>query len=240
MKKENRISSILLIIAMAVISILITGCWHTGQLISETMDIDLNEALEVNATIVIYKGNLEIKGISQSALLTSNFSYNLERWFPRISYMVENGIGNLKITQDNEKSNTTQLVNNWLLLFNSMVPLSLDIIMGSAESHLNLNSINLTDLKAAIGTGDTVIDLTGDYHNYINIYLLGGIGHTTLNLSRGVKTGILIEGTLNRIKCDKDFHRINNYYFNSTSVFEEKKINITIFSGIGIIEINLI
>ena len=240
MKKENRISSILLIIAMAVISILITGCWHTGQLISETIDIDLNEALKVNATIVIYKGNLEIKGISQSALLTSNFSYNLERWFPWISYMVENGIGNLKITQDNEKSNTTQLVNNWLLLFNSMVPLSLDIIMGNAESHLNLSSINLTGLKAAIGAGDTVIDLTGDYHNYINIYLLGGIGHTTLNLSRGVKTGILIEGTLNRIKCDKDFHRINNYYFNSASVFEEKKINITIFSGIGIIEINLI
>ena len=218
----------------------LAGCWNTGELMEEMPVISLEDAQEVQATIIIYQGDLTISGKNQSPLLISSFSYNLTRWAPQVTYSVENGEGSLKIVQkENEKGLFNPLINDWSLVFNQAVPLDLDMVMGSGEYHLDLSNIHLINLKAALGTGETFIDLTGDYPDSVSAYLAGGIGHTTISLPEDIGIRLLIQGGLNRIQCD-GFSRIGNFYYNSAYDFAERKIYITLFSGLGMIDINLI
>ncbi len=218
------------------------GCWDTGELIEEMPVIHLGEANKVHSTIVLYKGDLQISGGSQSALLVSDLSYNLTKWAPKITYTEENSEGFLKIIQkenEKEKGLFDPIVNKWSLVFNKTIPLDMEIIMGSGDNKLDLSNIRLTNLKVAIGTGDTILDLTGNYQENINVYLAGGVGHTTIFFPKDIGIRLLIKGVLNRINCH-NFSQIGNFYYNSAFDFSENKIYVTILSGLGMIDINLI
>jgi len=237
-KKNAKLSLFILLISFLVFAL--TGCWNTGEHTEETVNVELGEAEKVNATIVIYKGDLYISGGNQQLLLISDFDYNLNQWAPQVTYSTENNEGKLKIMQkEKEKGLFNSVENKWSLIFNQTVPLELDIVMGSGDNHLDLSSINLIDLKAAIGTGDTILDLTGNYQENISVYLAGGIGHTTILFPEDIGIRLLIKGVLNRINCH-GFSQIGNFYYNSAFDFSERKIYITLFSGLGTIDINLI
>lgn len=239
--RNKIISSIFLIVFLILIVLSLTACWDTGKLIEETIVVDLKFADRVAVTATIYKGDISISGENQTPLLISNFSYNLTQWTPKVTYTVDDGgEGHLKIVQkENTKGLFNPLVNDWLLLFNEAVPIKLDIMMGSGQNQLDLSSINLINLKIVIGNGDTTIDLTGDYQENVDIYLVGGIGHTVINLPKEVGVRLMIQGGLNRIRCD-GFNQIGNFYYNSVFNFFERKIFINLISGLGIIDINLL
>ena len=237
-KKNAKIPLFILLIFFLVFAL--AGCWSTGEHTEETVTIELEEAEKVNAMIVIYKGDLYISGGNQQLLLISDFDYNLNQWAPKVTYSTEDKEGKLKIMQkEKEKGLFDSVENKWSLIFNQTVPLELDIVMGNGEYHLDLSSIHLIDLKAAIGTGDTALDLTGNYQDNIQVYLVGGVGNTTVNFPEDIGVRLWIKDGLNRINCD-GFSRFGNFYFNSAFDFSERKIYITLFSGLGTIDINLI
>jgi len=240
-KRSIVINYFLLIIVILLIFSL-CGCWQTGELIEESFIVDLEEAEEVNAKIIIYQGSLHIVGKKQSPLLIANLSFNLSEWAPVINYQVENGDGDLKITQKENKEARglfNPMVNDWFLLFNRSVPLNFDIIMGNGENELDLSNINLNKLTAVLGTGDTNIDLTGNYSGNINVHLVGGVGKTTLLLPKEVGVRLLIDGGINHISCD-GFNQIGNFYYNSAFGFTKRNIFISIFSVLEKIKIDLI
>lgn len=240
--KKNIVIKFCLLITVILLMFFLCGCWQTGELIEETAIVDSEEAEEVNAKIIIYKGNLHIAGEKQSTLLVANLSYNLSEWAPVINYQVANGNGDLKIIQKENKEVSrlfNPMVNDWFLLFNRSIPINLDIIMGKGENELDLSNIYLNELTAALGTGDTKIDLTGNYSSNINVHLVGGIGQATLLLPKEVGVRILIDGGINHISCD-GFNQIGNLYYNSAFDFSKRKIFISIFSVLGKIKIDLI
>lgn len=228
------------IVLLAFSFFLLSGCLSTGEHIEESYTVELQEAQKVTATVAIYNGDLHISGYNQPSLLISEFYYNLKHLIPEISYLVQDGEGKLKVIQkEKQKGLFNQVENKWSLIFNQAVPIELDIAIGSGENNLDLSSINLTDLKIAIGTGESSIDLTGNYSNNIQVYLVGGIGRTSIKVPDDIGIRLLIEGGLNRISCN-GFKRIGNFYYNSTFDFSERKIFITLISGLGMIEVNLI
>ena len=219
---------------------LFSGCFSTTEYTEEVYTIELDDVQKASATIAIYNGDLSISGKSQQALLISEFHYNLKYLFPEITYVVQDGEGKLKIIQkENKKAFFDKIENKWSLIFNREVPIELDIAMGSGDNQLDLSAINLTELKIAIGAGESFIDLTGNYERDIHIYLVGGIGRTSINLPNDAGIRLLINGVLNHVSCD-GFKRIGNFYYNSAFDFSERKFFITIISGLGIIDINLI
>jgi hypothetical protein len=237
--KNKAVTTFLFIFIIFFLVFFLFGCWNTGDFIEETVTVDLEEAHKVDATIIIYQGDLRISGGNQPSLLISDFAYNLKQWAPEVTYAVENREGILKVIQkENEKGLFNSLINHWTLAFNPDIPLDLDIAIGNGENQLDLSAINLSNLKMAMGSGDAIIDLTGDYQENIAVYLAGGIGHTIINLPEDVGVRLLIKGVFNRIKCD-GFNHIGNFYFNSAFNFSERKIYITLISGLGMIDINL-
>ena len=239
----NKIRYVLLLGILAILVVFsLSGCWNTGELIEEMSVIHLGDANKVQSNIVLYKGDLQISGESQPSLLVSDLSYNLTQWAPQITYAEENSEGFLKIIQKENKQDKglfEPIVNNWSLVFNKNIPLDMDIIMGSGKNEMDLSNIHLISLKAVVGTGDTIINLTGNYLDNISVYLVGGIGHTTIFFTEDIGIRLLIKGVLNRINC-QGFNQIGNFYFNSAFDFSERKIYVTIFSGLSKIDINLI
>ncbi|MFW6149222.1 MAG: toast rack family protein [Atribacterota bacterium] len=237
-KKNTKLLLFILLISFLVFTL--AGCWSTGEHTEETYSIELEDAEKVNTTVVIYKGDLYISGGKQQLLLIADFDYNLNQWAPQVTYSTKNNEGKLRIKQEEkEKGLLDSVENKWSLIFNQTVPLELDIVMGSGDNHLDLSSINLIDLKAVVGTGNTILDLTGNYQENIQIYLVGGVGLTTINLPEDIGVRLWIKDGLNKVSCD-GFRRFGNFYFNSVFNFSERKIYITLFSGLGTIDINLI
>ncbi len=212
-----------------------------GEHTEETYNVELEEAEKVNAMIVVYKEVISIFQVEiKQLLLISDFDYNLNQWAPQVTYSTEDNEGKLKIMQkEKEKGLFDSVENKWSLIFNQTIPLELDIVMGSGDNHLDLSSINLIDLKAVIGTGNTILDLTGNYQENIQIYLVGGVGRTTINLPEDIGIRLWIKDGLNIISCD-GLDKFGNFYSNSIFDFSERKIYITLFSVLGTIDVNLI
>lgn len=237
---QNKSAVLLLICLLSIFSIAFTGCWKTGELTESTVQIELEEVETVEAKVVIYKGNLHITGVQQLQLLNSKFSSNLEKWNPQVIYSTEGHKGKLKILQtDKQKNISATIESDWFLFFNNMIPLELDLIVGNGDNQLDFSEINLTSLKVAIGTGDSTINLTGNYRDDLIVHLMGGIGNTIIDLPKDTGVCLLIEGFINKINCN-DFYRIGSFYYNSSFDFAKKNIFITIFSGLGKININLV
>ncbi|MBN2394926.1 MAG: hypothetical protein JXC36_00500 [Candidatus Atribacteria bacterium] len=237
---KNRIAIFCRIILVTFMVISLSACWDIGDLVEENLTIDLKSADKVNVTAALYHGDIFISGEKQIPLLISKFSYNLTRWNPEVNYTVDGGEGYLKIVQKkNTKGLFNPTINHWFLQFNEDVPLKMDIVMGSGNSQLDLNSVNLIDLKAVIGTGDTLIDLTGDYQENVNITLVGGIGNTLINLPADIGIRLMIQGGIYRIRCD-GLNQIGNFYYNSIFNFTERKIFVTLIAGLGMIDVRLV
>lgn len=238
---SKRYSKLIFIILLAgFFSFYLSGCLSNENYTDETYTIESEKAKKVTASISIYTGDIAISGNSQQPLLTSEFNYNLKQFIPKISYVVQNDEGKLKISQEEKTKGLYDSVENrWILIFNRTIPLELNIAMGSGDNRLDLSDINLTGLKSIMGSGDSYIDLTGKYKDNVHVYLIGGLGHTTINLPEDIGIRLLIDGVFNRINCS-GFEQIGNFYFNSGFDLSERKIYITIISGIGKIDVNLI
>jgi len=237
---KNYFKFLVTILLFGIFSFILPGCSNIGDHQQNTYTVELNNVEKVTATIVIYDGNLNISGLRQVPLLTSYFSYNLTQFIPEISYLVQGNEGKLKITQNDKQKSLFDLIENeWSLLFKRTVPLELDIVMGNGDTYLNLSDINLTELKFAVGAGETNIDLTGDYKKNVQVYLIGGIGSRTINLPDNVGICLFIDGVFNKISCS-GFNQIGKFYYNSAFDISERKIFINIINGAGKIDINLI
>lgn len=238
MKRKN--FQIFMILLFAYTGLFLFGCWETGELSEESLTIHVGEAEQVHVVTAVYKGNLSFYGSEQQPLLITKISSNLNHWFPKLTYDIRNGEGYLKIIQEeNEEKKLPTVVNDLFLSFNESIPLDFDLLTGSGDNHLDFSRIFLTGLNIAIGTGDTLIDLTGDYPDDLTVNLVGGIGHTKVFLPAEVGTRILFQGILNRISCD-GFYNIGNLYYNSSYHKSERRIYMNIISGLGFLEIELI
>ena len=229
----------LLAMIVLLFSIILAGCCMTGELIQSTSTIDLGDAKQVETTLSMLSGKLKVAGKNQSPLLVSQFSYNLEKWYPDINYQVDNGNGELSIIQKQKgKTFFNETQNEWTIFLNQEIPLSLDIILGNGENRLDLAQLNLKKLDTVIGNGETIIDLDGQDSLELFVNIIGGIGHTTINIPKKKGIRILIKGGLNKISMH-GFDQIGNFYYNPIFDISQEKIFITLVSGFGIIDVNL-
>ncbi len=111
-------------------------------------------------------GDLEVtSGAGGSLLMAAQFSYNVAKMKPEVSYDVTGGRGALVIEEPSTVTlNTwpTKLHNSWALKLNDSIPLDLDVQHRRGQEPVwVMRGLMLKSLSVNAGVGECDVDLTG-------------------------------------------------------------------------------
>src|ERR671921_2775293 len=179
------------IVMMAATAVLAGACGmqpggtqqEVGKMHEESKSVDPKNAQTARAQLKMGAGELHITG-GADQLMEADFSYNVSKWKPKVSYDVSGDEGKLVVRQGGaEGSNLTgEARNEWDISLNDEVPTDLVVRLGAGESDLDLDSLTLTGVDVRMGAGKSTVDLTGDYAQGFDATIEGGVGQATVLL----------------------------------------------------------
>ena len=207
-----------------------------GEYSSHTEEVvELQGAKSVRAELKMGAGELHIEGGS-GHLLNSRFLFNRKWDSPRVNYRVDNGTGELEISQDKGGLNFGTTDNNWDLTFNNDVPLEFRIDMGAGQGNLKLRDINVTELELHMGAGQVELDLTGPRKSDLDVTVKGGAGWVTIRLPKDVGVRAHAAGGIGSVTAE-GLKKDGNDYTNDLYGKTPHKITVDVQGGIGEIEL---
>jgi hypothetical protein len=207
-----------------------------GDYSSHTEEVvELQGAKSVHAELKMGAGALNIEGGS-GHLLNSRFLFNRKWDSPRVNYRVNDGIGELEISQDKGGLNFGTADNHWDLTFNNDVPLEFRIDMGAGQGNLKLRDINVTGLELHMGAGQVELDLTGPRKSDLDVTVKGGVGQATIRLPKDVGVRAHAAGGIGSVTAE-GLKKDGNDYTNDVYGKTPHKITLDVQGGIGEIEL---
>ncbi|HWQ19380.1 MAG TPA: toast rack family protein [Methanotrichaceae archaeon] len=219
-----------------------SGCVNreeVGDLQNVQKTVPLGDAKSVDAIIAMGIGKLSISGGS-SNLMDGEFIYNVPSWKPEISYSVASGVGNLTVRQPSNQSvpeGSTRY--EWNLRLNQNVPMNLWVSGGTGDTRLQLGGMSLTGLNIDSGTGNLVVDLSGDWKKSLNVNIKSGIGKLDITLPRDVGALVEVSNAIGTIQYDSGLMQNGNTYFNSAYGKANVTLSIQTETGLGTTNIRL-
>lgn len=259
--------AVIVVLLLVLGSVLVTGCnirinrLEVGDLQTDSQTVELGSAQEVTTNIKMGAGKLSITGGSE-ALMAAQFTYNVAKLKPEVSYEVSAGNGRLTVDQPDIENalswNMDELRYEWDLQLNDDVPMDLAITVGAGESRLTLNSLSLDrldfesgagdvdidlggstvrDLDVRMGAGDVRLDLSGNWQQNLAANLKGGVGRATVVLPTTTGVQVTVHGGLGKVNAAGLSHS-GDVYTNDAYGQSDVTLNIDIEGGVG--EINLV
>jgi hypothetical protein len=206
--------------ALAFVLVLVILFWHgraftrdrrsSGDLQHQSRTVDRQGAKSVDVSLEASTGEFNISSGS-SHLLDADFNYSDSYETPRVEYNVADGVGHLRISQDNQGTHFGAAHNQWNLRFSNEAPLELKVEMGAGRGNLRLRDLPVTRLDMTMGAGQADLDLTGDRKNDLVANLEGGVGQVTIRLPRKVGVVVRASGGIGAIDAHGLRHEGDEY-----------------------------
>ena len=89
----------------------------------------------------------------------------------------------------------------WDIGLNPRLPMQLNVNGGAGKSVLNLDGINLTDLRVKSGLGEVHLRLPATAERY-DAQLTGGVGEFNINIARGAAINLDVKGGVGEFKIN--------------------------------------
>jgi hypothetical protein len=233
--------NLLLFIFLLLAGLALSSCstLSAGPLQTESRLIELDGAESAHIDVRMGAGRLRIEDGSQ-ALMEGAFTYNIPEWRPEIAFSVDGKTGQLVIQQPAgidilPQRGVSQY--DWNLRLNKQVPISMKVDLGVGEAQLYLGELRLSDLSVSTGAGNTIIDLSGDWQNDLNIEINGGVGQIDLRLPS--RAGIKLETSGMAVVEAEGLTRQGNVYTNPSYGQSQSNLLITFQAGLGALNIDL-
>ena len=202
-----RRSAVALVVLLAIGTLGTAGCTRvplpraqvTTQ--SEHTVVALKGAKSVDAQLVIGVGQLKVSAASTSSpaggadLMTADFVYAPASWKPQVAYAVgADGVGRLEVRQpEGSKVPVFQDTKNaWDLTLAPGVPMKLALACGVGTNDIDLRGIDVRELSATTGVGDSTIDLSGKRASDVAVDLHSGVGKLVVKVPRSM--GVRVTG----------------------------------------------
>lgn len=208
---------------------------QVGPLQIENSSLPLGDAKSVNAQIEMGVGKLSLGGGAEN-LMDANFIYNLASWKPEVSYAVNDGVGNLKVSQPTNvdvRSFSGDVRYEWNILLNNDVPINLRTILGAGDGSLKLGGMLLTGLQAQSGAGNVTVDLSGVWRRDLNASIEAGIGNLILIVPQYTGTMINVSQGLGTVELGTGIKRQNDSYVNDAYGETATTLRVNVKAGIG-------
>lgn len=239
MRARIRLYGAVLVLAALIVS----GCQsfvRPGEMRTEEQTVELQGAESADVRVAMGAGQLNLSG-GAAELMDAQFTYNVDRWEPQISYEVDGNRGVLSVTQPSEVSipEPSSVEYTWDIQLSDAVPVDLDVSLGAGEGNLDLSSVALSSLDVEMGAGQAIIILTGDYDESFDAHIRGGVGSATLMLSRDVGARVEVSGGLGSLNVT-GFNEDGNVYTNDAYETSDVTINIRMEGGVGEITLQLV
>ena len=226
---------------LAFIAVLLFIFWH-GRAFSrdrrtvwqhQARTVDLQSAKSVHTSLEAGSGEITINGGSDH-LVDADFDYDRSYDAPRVEYNVANGVGQLRISQDNGGTHTHFGSHDikWNLRFSDEVPLELRIEMGAGRGNLRLRDLQVNRLDVEMGAGQVDLDLTGDRRNDLTANLEGGVGQATIRLPKNVGVIAHASGGIGSINAH-DLKHDGDEYTNEAYGKTPATIHLKVEGGVG-------
>jgi hypothetical protein len=213
------------------------GSQQIGKMQHDSKSVDPKNAQSARAQLKMGAGELNLTG-GADQLMEADFSYNVSKWKPKVSYHVSGKKGQLLVEQGSANGGDLSggARNEWDISMNDEVPTDLVVRLGAGESDLDLDSLTLTGVDVRMGAGKSTVDLTGDYAKGFDATIEGGIGQATVLLPSEIGVKAKAAGGLGGINA-KGLEKVDGSYVNDAYGESDTNLSVDVKGGVG--EINL-
>jgi hypothetical protein len=215
---------------------------EVGALKTEVQNVETGAAQSVRAELNMGAGELKLSsGAGGPLLLAAQFSYNVAKMKPEVSYEVTNGRGALTIEEPSMvrfKTWPANLRYSWDLMLNDEIPLDLEVNIGAGKSRLNMQGLMLKSLSVHAGVGECEVDLTGGWHGDADVKIEGGVGRVKVLLPRATGVRAHVAGGLGSVHT-AELNRDGDYYVNSAYGKSPVTLNVDVTGGVGEVDLEV-
>lgn len=196
-----------------------------------TQTVNLQAAKSVRVKLDMGAGQLNINGGSTHSL-DADFTFSGSFGEPHVDYHVNDGVGQIDISQDSGSVHFGNSRNEWRLRFNKDIPVELRVDMGAGQGNLNFREVPLTRLDLSLGAGQVDVDLTGDRRADLTADIEGGVGQANIRLPRNVGVIAHASGGIGSISVHGLKHE-GDTYTNEAYRKSAATIHLKVEGGIG-------
>jgi hypothetical protein len=218
----------------------LTGCVvdvHNGPTQHDFREFDRKGVERLRLDLRMGAGELNVTG-GALELARADFTYNVDRWKPEVTYRTAGGASDLTIEQPGgSHAHIGETKYRWDVNTANDVPLDLIAHLGAGEARLDLGSLTLRRVDVEMGVGELHMDLRGTPKKDYDVHIHGGIGQATVLLPHGVGIYAAGSGGIGEIHTE-GLRRQGDHWVNDSYDDAKVRIRVDVEGGIG--QINLI
>jgi hypothetical protein len=209
-----------------------------GRLRTGSRTVELGGAESARVELLMGAGELTVGGGADD-LMEADFTYNVARWEPAVSYEVDGTQGDLTVRQPKARE-IGRLSGNyryeWEINFREDVPLDMRVALGAGQSTLSLGELSLTGFDLDAGVGDCTLDLTGDWERDLTATISAGVGRLGVQLPEDVGARVTVAGGLGEINAP-GLGRDGDAYVNDAYGTSDVTLTLDIEGGVGEVDL---
>jgi hypothetical protein len=156
------------------------GTTKVGDLRTEDTFVEIGGAQAVRVNLDMGWGTLKVEP-GGDHLMEATFTYNVDRWKPRFMYVDEGEYWNLSVRQPRQDLEVEGDVRyGWDLDFGLLVPMEMNVEMGSGDADIRVSGLNVVSLSVSTGAGELDVDLSGSWYDDLVVRVGTGAGDVGL------------------------------------------------------------
>jgi hypothetical protein len=216
------------------------GLRGAGNVATSEVSVPLSGATRAEVDLNFGFGTLRVDGNGQTGqLATGTVGFWQNRGTPRQD--VDMSGGRIRLSLEQRSQGFTLFGGppgdvNWDLHLSPDVPMELKANLGAGNSVLDLTQLNVTNLDVNSGAGNTTVRLP-ESAGALSANIDGGVGNITLGIPDGVQARIGVNSGLGNVDVDNRFTKDGDAYVTSGYNAASERVDIDLKVGVGNVEI---
>ncbi len=215
-----------------------TACVPIGDMQEETRSFPSDNVDSASIKLDVGAGELVVQG-GTDELFEGLFSYNVDKWKPKLEYEARDGKAVVKVSQETAKGIPVgNSRNRWDISLNETIPLDIDVDFGAGEGDLDLKGLIIRSLDIDMGVGDLTVDLSGNHEQDFDVKIDGGVGSIKVYIPQEVGVRVYVDKGIGSVNI-RGLKKQGDVYTNEAYQASDVTIDIDIEAGIGSIDLRL-